>query len=412
MLRKKFRWIIPLFVSLLAVMACGQVSVGVVSPTVENASSEIPPVSVSESTPVSATPVPETSETEPTATAIPEDPIPTMVYVDLDGNLWVLEADSETPYQITFDANPMGNDDVAIEYSSPQLSTDGTLLAYRQDVGIPHAEGYDFTTGTWVLDLITGEQTQVLEGYSAGFTWKPGTHLLAYGTAAEINYFVNRGEPDPALAQGIRAIDLDSGETRMLVATERDYTLSGPNWSPDGRFLAFEEVIIMEGSGQFAYYDFENQEYVPWDEAIGRVSWSPDGSLLTYSRQVYTPTGDERLYLRPRQGSEQLLGPDYDGPAYATSPIFSPDGDRIAYLLYLDGPETQNATIMLLDLDGSEPKPLGEFEGVWELAWVPDGSQVVFTAGPWETPQIIALNIEDGSQTTLVEGRYPTLVGQ
>ena len=116
--------------------------------------------------------------------------------------------------------------------------------------------------------------------------------------------------------------------------------------------------------------------------------------------------------MRPRQGGEQLLGPDYDGPAYATHPIFSPDGNQIAYLAFLGGPETQMTTIMVLDLDGGEPKSLGQFEGVWELAWVPDGSHLVFSHGPWESRQIIALNLEDGSQTLLAAGSQPALAGQ
>jgi Tol biopolymer transport system component len=410
MLRNKLRWI-PLFLSLLAVMACGQVSLSLETPTPENTTGEAPTATIAVPTPVPTTPIPPTSEPEPTATVVPENPIPSIVYVGLDGNLWVLEASNEMPRQLTFDANPIGNDSAAIEYSSPQLSSDGTLLAYNQDVGTPHAEGYEFTTGLWVVNLTNGELHQILGGHSTGFAWKPGTHLLAYGTAAEMDYFMNRGEPDPAFAEGIRAYDLDTGETQMLVSPERDYTLSRPTWSPNGRFLAFEEVFSMEGSGLFAYYDFENREYVSWDEAIGQVSWSPDGSLLTYARHTYAATGEERLYLRPRQGSEQLLGPDYEGPAYATSPVFSPGGDQIAYLVYPDGPETQNATVMLLDLEGGEPKPLGQFEGVWELIWTPDGSHVIFSAGPWESPKIIALNVMDGNQTILAEGRQPTLSG-
>jgi Tol biopolymer transport system component len=67
---------------------------------------------------------------------------------------------------------------------------------------------------------------------------------------------------------------------------------------------------------------------------------------------------------------------------------------------------------MVLDLAGGEIKSLGQFEGVWELAWVPDGSHVVFSFGPWESPQIIALNIANGSQTVLAGGSQPALAGQ
>jgi len=416
MLSNKFRWIIPLSVSFLAILACGQFSVGESTPTTVKAPGVTPATRTSAPTIVSTTPAPVSSpatELEPAATtAVPEVSIPAMAYLGPDGNLWVLEAGQETARQLTFDAHPLDGENVAVEYAYPRLSSDGALLAYRLEVGTPNASGYDFSSGLWVMNLATGEQRQILDGRSTGFDWKPGTHLLAYGTAVEMNYFITRGQPDPALATGINAIDLDSGETRELVAPERDYALSGPQWSPDGRFLAFEEVFNMEGSGFFAYYDLEGQEYVAWEEPVGGVSWSPDGNLLAYARHTYAANGEERLYLRPRQGSEQLLGPDYDGPAYATHPVFSPAGNQIAYLVYVEGPETQMATIMVLDLTGGEPNSLGQFEGVWELAWVPDGSQLVFSFGPWESRQIIALNLADGGQTVLATGGQPALAGQ
>jgi dipeptidyl aminopeptidase/acylaminoacyl peptidase len=162
----------------------------------------------------------------------------------------------------------------------------------------------------------------------------------------------------------------------------------------------------------FAYYDLEIEEYFAWDERLGSPSWSPNGGLLAYDRITYVPTGDERLYVRPRQGSEQLLGPDYEGPAYASQPVFSPAGDKIAYLAHLEGPETFFASIMVLDQAGGESKSLGQFEDVWELAWVPDSSHLVFSFGPYPSRQIIALNISDGSQTVLANGSQPALAGQ
>ena len=415
MLPNKFRWIMPLCVILLAVMACGQVSVGVITPTAANAPGETPAARILVPTSVSTTPTPvssPTSDWDPAAaTAVPEASIPALTYLGPDSNVWVLEAGSETPRQVTFDAN-LGDEGATVEYINPSLSSDGTLLAYYMDVGTPSANGHDYTYGVWVVNLITGEQRQIMDGRFAGMAWKPGTHLLAYGHPVEMDYSNPRGESDTAQAMGIHAIDLDSGETHYLVAPERGYDLASPNWSPDGRFLAFSEDITMEGSGLFAYYDLENQEYVAWDESVGLASWSPDGSLLTYDRIIYVATGEERLYLRPRQGDEQLLGPDYDGPAFAQQPVFSPVGDQIAYIAKLDGPMTDMATIMVLDLAGGEPKSLGQFEDVWELAWVPDGSHVVFSFGPYKSRQIVAINISDGSQTVLAAGSQPALAGQ
>jgi Tol biopolymer transport system component len=396
-------------VLILATLACGSVKLGVVTPTLEgnmqpiNENQEPEPELVTPEvvqTPTEIVPTPETAEK-----------IPAMAYVGPDNNIWVLEAGSDTPRQVTFDANRSEGDSAKIEYLSPLLSSDGTLLAYYMDVGTPSANGYDYTYGVWVINLITGEQRQILDTRFAGMAWKPGTHILAYGHEIDMDHSISRGESDTVQPKGIHTIDMDNGEIHYLVAPERGYALSSPNWSPDGRFLAFSERLSME-TGMFAYYDIENQEYVAWDESLGSASWSPDGSLLTYDRRYYTWTGDERLYLRPRQGDERLLGPDYEGPAFAAQPLFSPAGDQIAYLARLEGPMTDMATIMVLDLAGGEPKSLGQFEDVWELAWVPDGSHVVFSFGLYPSRQIVALNISDGSQTVLAAGDQVTLAGQ
>ncbi len=407
-------FLIVMIALILASLACGSVQVGVVTPTLE---ASMQPTSDAQEPETELTvlddvdsQIVEEPTPEPTE-EIPDYSIPTLAYIGPDDNIWLLETGSQTPRQITFDASRTGSDGAEVVYLGLHLSSDGTLLVYYRDVGTPSANGHEYTHGVWVANLITGEQRQILEGRFSGMAWKPGTHLLAYGHEVDTDYSNPRDESDTAQTMGIHAIDLDSGETHYLVAPERGYALSVPNWSPDGRFLAFSESVSME-TGMFAYYDLENQEYVAWDESLGRASWSPDGSLLTYDRIYYVATGEERLYLRPRQGDEQLLGPDYDGPAYASQPVFSPAGDQIAYLARLEGPETDFATIMVLDLASGEPKSLGQFEDVWEFSWVPDGSHLVFSFGLYPSRHIIALNISDGSQTVLAAGDHLTLAGQ
>lgn len=407
-------FLLVLIALMVASLACGSVQVGIVAPTEETG---IQPTNQAQA------PEPELAVIDDVESQIVEQPspepteqapvysIPTLAYIGPDNNVWVLEAGSETPRQLTFDAN-LGGEGTTVEYMSPSLSFDGTFMAYSLLVSTPSDNGYDSTYGLWVMNLATGEQHQVMESRAAGYAWQPGTHLLAFGTGQDLEYFISRSDPDFDLATGISAINLENGEIVDLVAPERGYALANPNWSPDGRFLAFSEVDIMEGSGMFAYYDLEIQEYFAWDEKLGSTSWSPNGGLLAYDRIIYVPTGEERLYVRPRQGSEQLLGPNYDGPAFASQPLFSPAGDKIAYLAHLEGPMTFFASIMVLDQAGGESKSLGQFEDVWELAWAPDGSHVVFSFGPYPSRQIIAIAISDGSQTMLAEGSQPALAGQ
>ena len=405
---------ISIITLILASLACGSVQIGVVAPTLE---ASMQPTNEAQEPETELTVLDDVDsqiveQPNPIPTEqIPESSIPTMAYMGPDDNIWLLETGSQTPVQVTFDANRTGSDGDKVIYSYPILSSDGTLLVYYMDVGTPSTSGHEDTHEVWVANLITGEHRQILSGRAAGMAWKPGTHLLAYGTGRNSDYYISIDDPDSDLITGISTIDLESGETLELVAPERGYRLTSPNWSPDGRFLAFSESVSME-TGMFAYYDLENQEYVAWDDYVGGASWSPDGSLLTYDRIYYVPTGEERLYLRPRQGDEQPLGPDYDGTAFAHSPVFSPAGDQIAYIAKLDGPMTDFATIMVLDLAGGEPKSLGQFEDVWEFSWVPDGTHLVFSYGLYPSREIIALNVTDGSQTVLAAGDNLTLAGQ
>jgi Tol biopolymer transport system component len=412
---KNVQFLLMVIVALLLTsLVCGSVQVGVVAPTLE-ASTQSTNVTQEQETELTIlddvdSQIVEEPTPEPTE-EVPDYSIPTLAYIGPDDNIWLLEAGSQTPRQITFDGNRTGSNGDKVVYSYPLLSSDGILLAYYISVETPSTRGNDSAYGVWVANLISGEERQILSGRAAGMAWKPGTHLLAYGTGRNSDYYTSHNDPDSDLDTGISTIDLDSGETLELVAPERGYALSSPNWSPDGRFLAFSERVSME-TGMFAYYDLENQEYVAWDDYVGRPSWSPDGSLLTYDRIYYVPTGEERLYLRPRQGDELLLGPDYDGPAYASQPVFSPAGDQIAYLAFLDGLEMYTPTIMLHDLTSGEAKPLGQFQDVWEFSWTPDGSHLVFSFGRYPSRHIIALNISDGSQAMLAAGDQLTLAGQ
>ena len=137
MVSNKFLWVLLLCVALMTVLACGQVSLGVITPTAVNVAVETQAVNSLISTSDLTTPTHDPSTAtavDPTETPVPERSIPNMAYIGLDGNLWMLEAGNELPRQLTFDANPMGGEDPAVEYGTPRLSSDGTLLAYRLDV--------------------------------------------------------------------------------------------------------------------------------------------------------------------------------------------------------------------------------------------------------------------------------------
>lgn len=264
--------------------------------------------------------------------------------------------------------------------------------------------------GLWVVDLTTKIAEEVYALSPAGFSWKPGSHLLAYVPELEGQYFTIRGNtPDPAYAKGIMGYDADSGETSELVSPERGLALAGPNWSPDARFLGFDELLYYEGRGPFAYFNFTDGTYTPWEQPLGVYSWSPDGEVLAYDNLTYTPTGDERIFIRSRQnGMVSKFSPD-SLQGYAILPAFSPQGDKIAYLVNSGEPDSQRFTLYVQPYPQGEPVALGEFENVYLLEWSPDGTRLYFSSGNWGEQWIAEVNLLTGEWVEFSQGMQPDI---
>ena len=353
---------------------------------------------------------------QPTVTAeppteVPERPPGWIAYIGVDENLWLVNPDTGEQRQLTQDAIPLESDaqKETIRYCCAQWSSDGRLLAYRREAGSRESDGFQYQFDLWVFDLVSGDARAVLENLQvAGYAWRPGTHLIAYGLPIALEYFISRGEPAAELAEGIWAVDADAGSPYELVPPERGFSIISPKWSRDGRFLAFEEMLYMEGRGKFAYYDFEAQQYVAWDDVIGSYDWSPDGEAIAYDRMVYTPIGTERIWLNNRQGdAEQAFSPENE-QGYAFNPVFSPQGDRLAYLAELSGvPDTLQYTLFVQPYQNGEPRELGVFEQTYDPAWSPDGERLALSSGPFEDRQVFVVDVAGGSVEVLAEGTQP-----
>jgi|RhiMethySRZTD1v2_1073278.scaffolds.fasta_scaffold268124_2 Tol biopolymer transport system component len=123
------------------------------------------------------------------------------------------------------------------------------------------------------------------------------------------------------------------------------------------------------------------------------VSWSPDGRTLLFPGKG---NGIWALDLETRQ-SRRLSGGDLD-----TNPVFSPEGDRIAFER-TEPALDPSAQIWLMNADGTGTRPLTDEESVHEAsqpAWSPDGSTVAYVEGgePGGTAGLVVIGA-DGSST-------------
>jgi hypothetical protein len=351
------------------------------------------------------------AEPSPAATQAPEQQPLWIVYTGRDGNLYLLDHTSGEQRQITSDAASYsgGNSGDTIQYLNAQLSGDGQFVAYRRDVGKPVASGLEFTFELWVYDTLAGQSRLLSENMPVvGLAWKPLTHLLAFGLQTEPDYFSLRGQVDSSKAKGIWAFNVDTSENFELVAPQSGHSLVQPQWSRDGRFLAFDEIVNYEGRGNFTYYDFEAQEYIPFGKALGIYDWSPDSNTLTYDYLTYAPSGEERIRLRPRlEDKETPLSPDYPA-GYAFWPRFSPQGDQIAYLAEVNDDDAEQYSLFVVPVSGGEPRLLGVFQQAIYPSWLPDGSGLILAVGSFDARQVIEVLL-DGSTRVLADGDAPAL---
>jgi Tol biopolymer transport system component len=260
-----------------------------------------------------------------------------------------------------------------------------------------------------VYDLKTGESVEVFDQTPAGFDWKPGTHLLAYAQPFSEAYFTTRGEVDSSQAKSIMVFDMETNTSSEMVQPEGSFAIYSPSWSPSGRYLAFEEVWNYEGSGYFAYYDFESLTYHSWGEGIGLYDWSADSSQIIYDRMTYTATGEERIYLRNLTGSEEQMISVNLSDGYAFAPAYSPLGDQIAYFVNQGEIDNQVYELHIQHLLGRDIQVVGEFTSAQPLEWSSDGRYLFFSSGMEEAQQISAVSVVDESILLVAHGSFPSV---
>ena len=347
--------------------------------------------------------------------AAPQEPA-WIAYTGDDGNIWMVNPGSGEMRQVTEDGTPMNSvwDGDIVSYDPPQWSSDGQMIAALRQHGKPVESGYEFTFSVLVYDLQSQTSRTLLEGQQMlGAAWRPGTRQIAYGQYLNTAYFATRGQPDPTYARGIWTVDVDSGETAELVKPERGLALARPSFSPDGRYVAFQEIYMMEGAGKFGYYDLQEQQYHSWDKPIGPLSWSPDSQRIAYAYLTYMPSGEESIYTNTIQGdAEKRLLPENAPDSYAFGPVFSPDGSQIAYIQELIAdrlPEgaQPNSQVMVMPVEGGEPRSLGIFDQPGELEWSADGQNLLLGIGPhYAGRQVALLSVSSGTLKPLTNGVF------
>ena len=268
-------------------------------------------------------------------------------------NIWKMSDKGGAPVQVTHHTS--GN------LYFPSMSADGKTIVYEEDFGL------------WKLDVASGKSAEIkidiksdtkendselrtITNEAQGFSLSPSARRAAIVTHGEIF-----------------TVATDRGEIQRV--TETAWREGNPQWSPDGKWIAFvsdrtgrEEIWIADELGN------NSKKISDADCDKSSLLWAPDSKSMLW-------TGSDHSLRRVdvESGKTDVLASSDTGPI--GTPQFSPDGKWVSY-------SKQDALlrshIYVKPLDGSAEHMIGseEFLVANGAKWTPDGKNRLPTCAP------------------------------
>jgi dipeptidyl aminopeptidase/acylaminoacyl peptidase len=237
--------------------------------------------------------------------------------------------------------------------TSPQWSPDGSNIAFLAD--------RDKGIQVWVIPVDGGEADKLTneENDIQSFQWSPDGKHLAYVTRDTPKDKAEREKrkkdkfdtivvDSDFIYSHLWVIDVETREKKRL--TEGDFTVSNPQWSPNGASIAFVKSIsgVQESSFIDISDDRNTDIYIisvnggsprqlttnPGPDA--NPQWSPDGKLLAYTsnpEQKSWAAKTDAMVISPDDGAPRNLTKDFIESAIsgASSLAWAPDGNALYF---------------------------------------------------------------------------------
>lgn len=316
---------------------------------------------------------------------------------DLAGNkgltsLWIIHADGTAQHQLTF---PPGND------AEPCWAPEGSAVYY-----LSTRSG---SSQVWKTPLSKGEAVQVtdLPLDLANLKCSPDGKTLAFS----MEVFPTTSYEETALH--LKAIEEQNSSGKVYD------TLPIRHWDSyeDGRRNHIFVMPLSTGIPVDVMKEMEaDSPSVPFGGAE-EYTFTPDNSGIVFSA---ADTGREEmwstehsLYLAPISGTSPPVNITPDNRAWVTQPVFSPDGNTLAYLaMTRPGYEADQYRIMLRSWPDGEKR---EIASSWDrspssLIWSADGNTLYVTAMDRGNSALFAIDTGTGNVETLVENGYVSSV--
>jgi Tol biopolymer transport system component len=252
----------------------------------------------------------------------------------------------------------------------------------------------------YAMDSDGTDQTRLTDNstYDGQPAPAPGGRKVAFAS--------DRDGSNDVYAMGLKGAE----ETRLTTGTVRGRELLAPAYAPDGSKIVFvstrqtdlgylygdPEVFVMDSDGT-------NQRSLTRDPAADASPvFSPDGEKIAF---VSNRDGNNEIYAMNSDGTD-LTRLTNSAEANEYWPVFSPDGEKIAFTS-LTGPEqSSTADIRVMDSDGTNQESLTESPAYdAQPSFSPDGEKVAFTSDRDGDFEIYTMNPDGTDVARLTNNR-------
>lgn len=289
----------------------------------------------------------------------------------------------------------------------PAWSPDGTRLLFGRVTGTP-----DTTVSDAELVIVPvsrdgapGTPTVIeLDGFGAldGFephpcgTWAPDGRWIALRGPGDV-WVIDTQTQEVRRLPDLRPIDLEwrPGTDELAIAGDMGTTRAS-NWA------AAPVTIYSVSTGELQQLD---------SVVAAHLTWSPSGSTLAYEDAA----DKAGLWLVDADGANaRVLVADTDMALHGIGPLWSPEGDRIAYQRQYPRSSEGSEVVLVSVADGAErviepPRTGGTGATGWfpyRVAWSPDGTTLLYTA--WANNEgVIAVRADAPEDVTIVTDLDP-----